>query len=203
MSAILGGTQSLHTNSRDEALSLPTKNAAKLALRTQQIIAHETKIPEHVDPFGGSYLIEELTEKMIDNVTGLINTIDDLGGAIKAIEQGWIANEIANSAYDYQKNIDSKKKIIVGINKYLESDEPEIDLMKIDSKKVEAQIGSVKSIKQKRNNEQVKSKLLDLKLVAESTDNVMPAIIDCIKSQCTLGEISDQFRSIFGEHQPH
>ena len=203
LSAILGGTQSLHTNSRDEALSLPTKNAAKLALRTQQIIAHETKIPEHVDPFGGSYLIEELTEKMIDNVTGLINTIDDLGGAIKAIEQGWIANEIANSAYDYQKNIDSKKKIIVGINKYLESDEPEIDLMKIDSKKVEAQIGSVKSIKQKRNNEQVKSKLLDLKLVAESTDNVMPAIIDCIKSQCTLGEISDQFRSIFGEHQPH
>jgi methylmalonyl-CoA mutase N-terminal domain/subunit len=203
LSAILGGTQSLHTNSRDEALSLPTKNAAKLALRTQQIIAHETQIPEHVDPFGGSYLIEELTEKMIDNVTGLINTIDDLGGAIKAIEQGWIANEIANSAYDYQKNIDSKKKIIVGINKYLESDEPEIDLMKIDSKKVEAQIGSVKSIKQKRNNEQVKSKLLDLKLVAESTENVMPAIIDCIKSQCTLGEISDQFRSIFGEHQPH
>ena len=203
LSAILGGTQSLHTNSRDEALSLPTKNAAKLALRTQQIIAHETQIPEHVDPFGGSYLIEELTEKMIDNVTGLINTIDDLGGAIKAIEQGWIANEIANSAYDYQKKIDSKKKIIVGINKYLESDEPEIDLMKIDSKKVEAQIESVKSIKQKRNNDQAKSKLLDLKLVAKSTENVMPAIIDCVKSQCTLGEISDQFRSIFGEHQPH
>ena len=203
LSAILGGTQSLHTNSRDEALSLPTKNAAKLALRTQQIIAHETQIPEHVDPFGGSYLIEELTEKMIDNVTGLINTIDDLGGAIKAIEQGWIANEIANSAYDYQKKIDSKKKIIVGINKYLESDEPEIDLMKIDSKKVEAQIESVKSIKQKRNNDQAKSKLLDLKLVAKSTENVMPAIIDCVKSQCTLGEISDQFRSIFGEHQPY
>ena len=203
LSAILGGTQSLHTNSRDEALSLPTKNAAKLALRTQQIIAHETQIPEHVDPFGGSYLIEELTEKMIDNVTGLINTIDDLGGAIKAIEQGWIANEIANSAYDYQKKIDSKKKIIVGINKYLESDEPEIDLMKIDSKKVEAQIESVKSIKQKRNNDQAKSKLLDLKLVTKSTENVMPAIIDCVKSQCTLGEISDQFRSIFGEHQPY
>ncbi len=203
LSAILGGTQSLHTNSRDEALSLPTKNAATLALRTQQIIAHETEIPDYVDPFGGSYLIEELTEKMINNVTDLISTIDDLGGAIKAIEQGWIANEIANSAYDYQKQIDSKKKIIVGINKYIEPDEPEIDLMKIDPKKVKAQIRSVKSIKQKRNNDQVKSKLFDLKLVAQSTGNVIPAIIDCVKSECTLGEISDQFRSIFGEHEPH
>ena len=140
---------------------------------------------------------------MINNVTDLISTIDDLGGAIKAIEQGWIANEIANSAYDYQKQIDSKKKIIVGINKYIEPDEPEIDLMKIDPKKVKAQIRSVKSIKQKRNNDQVKSKLFDLKLVAQSTGNVIPAIIDCVKSECTLGEISDQFRSIFGEHEPH
>ena len=119
LSAVLGGTQSLHTNSRDEALSLPTDESAQLALRTQQIIAHETNIPNYPDPFGGSYVIEELTENLVKKTFKLIDEIDLMGGAITAIENGWIENEISKSAYEYQKNIDDKKQVIVGLNKYI------------------------------------------------------------------------------------
>ena len=147
LSAVLGGTQSLHTNSRDEALSLPTDESAQLALRTQQIIAHETNIPNYPDPFGGSYVIEELTENLVEKTFNLIDEIDLMGGAIAAIENGWIENEISKSAYEYQKNIDDKKQVIVGLNKYSNNETKQIDTFDIDQDSVNKQITSLKTYK--------------------------------------------------------
>ena len=203
LSAILGGTQSLHTNSKDEALALPTDDAVKLALRTQQIIAYESGIKNYPDPFGGSYVVEEMTDNLVLEATKIIETIDQIGGSVSGIESGWIQDEISRSAYEYQKNIDTKKQIIVGVNKYEDLDEIDPELLEIDSEKVHAQIESVTTLKSSRNNDQVTQQLNRLKMVAESDDNVMPHIIDCVKNDCTLGEISDSFRSVFGEHHPH
>jgi methylmalonyl-CoA mutase N-terminal domain/subunit len=201
LSAVLGGTQSLHTNSKDEALALPTNESARLALRTQQIIAHESGITQYPDPFGGSYVVEEMTDNLIDDAMKIISEIDDLGGTVAAIEQGWIQNEITRSAYTYQKEIDSKTRIIVGVNQFEEQDEFEPEILEIDSKKVESQIESVKSLKISRNNDQVSQRLSELKLAAQSAENVMPPIIDCVKNECTLGEIADTLRDVFGIHQ--
>ena len=203
LSAILGGTQSLHTNSKDEALALPTDDAVKLALRTQQIIAYESGVKNYPDPFGGSYVVEEMTDNLVLEATKIIETIDQIGGSVSGIESGWIQDEISRSAYEYQKNIDTKKQIIVGVNKYEDLDEIDPELLEIDSEKVHAQIESVTTLKSSRNNDQVTQQLNRLKMVAESDDNVMPHIIDCVKNDCTLGEISDSFRSVFGEHHPH
>jgi len=201
LSAVLGGSQSLHTNSRDEALALPTDEAVKLALRTQQIIAHESGITDYPDPFGGSYVVEEMTDNLVNGALMIIAEIDNLGGAISAIEKGWIQNEISHSAYEYQKDIDSKKQIIVGVNQFEDTEEIDPELLEIDPEKVNAQIESVTSLKSSRNNDQVNQQLGRLKTVAESNDNVMPSIIDCVNNDCTLGEIADTFRSVFGEHQ--
>ena len=204
LSAVLGGTQSLHTNSRDEALALPTDEAVKLALRTQQIIAHESGISEHPDPFGGSYVMEAMTDTLVQGAMKIIKEIDNLGGAVSAIEKGWIQNEIARSAYDYQKEIDSKKQIIVGVNQYEDQEEVDPELLEINPKKVYGQIDSVKNLKSSRNNDQVAQQLDRLQTAAaESNHNVMPFIIDCVKNDCTLGEIADTFRDVFGEHQSH
>ena len=201
LSAVLGGTQSLHTNSKDEALALPTNESARLALRTQQIIAHESGITQYPDPFGGSYVVEEMTDNLINDAMKIISEIDDLGGTVAAIEQGWIQNEITRSAYTYQKEIDSKTRIIVGVNQFEEQDEFEPEILEIDSKKVESQIESVKSLKISRNNDQVSQRLSELKLAAQSAENVIPPIIDCVKNECTLGEIADTLRDVFGIHQ--
>ena len=203
LSAILGGTQSLHTNSKDEALALPTDDAVKLALRTQQIIAYESGIKNYPDPFGGSYVVEEMTDNLVIEATKIIETIDQIGGSVSGIESGWIQDEISRSAYEYQKNIDTKKQIIVGVNKYEDLDEIDPELLEIDPEKVHAQIESVTTLKSSRNNDQAAQQLNRLKMVAESNDNVMPYIIDCVKNDCTLGEISDSFRSVFGEYHPH
>ena len=203
LSAILGGTQSLHTNSKDEALALPTDDAVKLALRTQQIIAYESGIKNYPDPVGGSYVVEEMTDNLVIDATKIIETIDQIGGSVSGIESGWIQDEISRSAYEYQKNIDTKKQIIVGVNKYEDLDKIDPELLEIDPEKVHAQIESVTTLKSSRNNDQAAQQLNRLKLVAESNDNVMPCIIDCVKNDCTLGEISDSFRSVFGEHHPH
>ncbi|MBT7516149.1 MAG: methylmalonyl-CoA mutase [Candidatus Marinimicrobia bacterium] len=200
LSAVLGGTQSLHTNSKDEALALPTNESARLALRTQQIIAHESGITQYPDPFGGSYVVEEMTDNLINDAMKIISEIDDLGGTVAAIEQGWIQNEITRSAYTYQKEIDSKARIIVGVNQFEEQDEFEPEILEIDSKKVESQIESVKSLKISRNNDQVSQRLSELKLAAQSAENVIPPIIDCVKNECTLGEIADTLRDVFGIH---
>ena len=203
LSAVLGGTQSLHTNSRDEALALPTDEAVKLALRTQQIIAHESGIPNHPDPFGGSYVIEELTNDFVKDSMKIIENIDGMGGAVSAIEKGWIQNEIARSAYEYQKEVDSKKRIIVGVNQFDEKEDIEPDILEIDANKVKKQVESLIILKESRNNDQVKNKLTQLKTIAQSNDNVIPSLISCAKNDCTLGEISDTLRNVFGEHQDH
>ena len=200
LSAVLGGTQSLHTNSKDEALSLPTDESAQLALRTQQIIAHETNIPNYPDPFGGSYVIEELTDNMVKNTFKLINEIDLMGGAISAIENGWIENEISKSAYEYQKNIDDKKKVIIGLNKYISNETKQIDTFEIDQNSIDNQITSLKTYKETRDSESVNIRLKKLKALAKSNDNIIPGLIKCVQSACTLGEMSDILREVYGNH---
>ena len=200
LSAVLGGTQSLHTNSKDEALSLPTDESAQLALRTQQIIAHETNIPNYPDPFGGSYVIEELTDNMVKNTFKLINEIDLMGGAISAIENGWIENEISKSAYEYQKNIDDKKQVIVGLNKYISNETKQIDTFDIDQDSINNQITSLKTYKETRDSESVKIRLKKLKALAKSNDNIIPGLIKCVQNACTLGEMSDILREVYGNH---
>ena len=201
LSAVLGGTQSLHTNSFDEALSLPSDESAKLALRTQQIIAHESNIVNHPDPFGGSYIIEEMTEELVKKSFKIISEIDSLGGAIKAIESGWIENQIAKSAYDYQKDVDHNKKIVVGVNQFRDENQKDIDTFDINLNSANDQINSLIKFKENRDNSSVNEKLERLKTLAQSTDNIMPGIIDCVKGQCTLGEISNVMRDIFGIHE--
>lgn len=200
LSAVLGGTQSLHTNSKDEALSLPSTETAKLALRTQQIIAYESGIAKYADPFGGSYLIEEMTDNYVKETFDIIENIDDLGGAVSAIENNYMENEISSSAYEYQKQVENCDTIIVGVNKYKSKDENDPDLQKIDPEKVQSQIKELKLFKENRNNTQVIQKLEKLEESAKNNINVMPDIIRCVENDCTLGEISDSLRNIFGEH---
>ena len=200
MSAVLGGTQSLHTNSRDEALALPTDAAAKLALRTQQIIAHESGIANHPDPLGGSYLIEKLTDQLETKANAIIADIEAMGGAVEAIDKGWIQNEISRSAYEYQIKIDTNEQIIVGVNKYESDEEDETELLSINQEAVEVQKKRVVDFKIKRNNDHVQNRLNDLQSAATNKENLMPAIIECVKHDCTLGEIADILRAVFGEY---
>ena len=200
MSAVLGGTQSLHTNSRDEALALPTDAAAKLALRTQQIIAYESGIANHPDPLGGSYLIEELTDQLEVEANAIIADIEAMGGAVQAIDKGWIQNEINRSAYEYQIKIDTNEQIIVGVNKYESDEEDETELLSINQEAVEVQKKRVVDFKIKRNNDHVQNRLNDLQSDAANEENIMPAIIECVKHDCTLGEIADILRAVFGEY---
>ena len=202
MSAVLGGAQSLHTNSKDEALALPTDENVRLALRTQQIIAYESGITNHPDPLAGSYVIEELTDKLESEARQLIQEIDNLGGAVKAIEAGWIQNQIARSAYDYQQKVDSKKHIVVGVNRFQEDSPRELDLQSIDTDAVKDQIKAVKKFKQERDNNQVKNYLDKLETGSRENDNLLPLIIKCVKNDCTMGEIADTLRSVFGEYNP-
>ena len=200
LSAILGGAQSLHTNSKDEALALPSLKSAKTALRTQQVIAYESGVVDHPDPFGGSYVIEEMTEKFFNASMELIKKIDSMGGAIEAINNGFIENEISNSAYEYQKKIDSNQKVIVGVNKFEDVDEDINSLQNIDPVEVEKQIKGLSTFKTSRNNIQVNESLKKLRITAKGNENIMPGIIHCVKNNCTLGEISDALRLIFDEH---
>ena len=200
LSAVLGGTQSLHTNSRDEALALPSEDAAELALRTQQIIALESGITSYPDPFGGSYVIEELTEKFYTEAMLIINEIDDMGGSIAAIENGYIENEITRSAYEYQRQVEEKERLVVGVNIHEKEDLSEQHIQNIDSKKVDIHIKRLKDLKKKRNNLEVQSSLDTLKRAAKTDENVMPQIINCVRSKCTLGEISDALRKVYGEY---
>ena len=201
LSAILGGAQSLHTNSRDEALSLPTDESAKLALRTQQIIAHESGLTNHPDPLGGSYIIEEMTDKIEKDANDIINDIDNMGGVIEGIESGWIQNEIAQSASRYQNSIDTKERIIVGVNEYKSDNIDNYKTMKINDNSVSIQLNRLKDFKNSRDNNLVKEKLNSLHTIALGSQNIIPTIIECVKSKCTIGEISDQLRDIFGEYQ--
>jgi methylmalonyl-CoA mutase N-terminal domain/subunit len=201
LAAVLGGTQSLHTNGYDEALSLPTEEAARIALRTQQVVAFESGAPDTVDPLGGSYYVEALTSEVEAAAWKLIEKIDAMGGSVSAIEQGFIQNEIARSAYEYQRQVEAKEKIIVGVNKFQLKEETPIPIFKIDDSIRQQKIEQLKQFKENRNHAKVDSLLQQLNDKAESGENMMPAVIEAVENNITLGEIADELRAVFGEHK--
>lgn len=200
LAAVLGGTQSLHTNGRDEALSLPTEKSVQIALRTQQIIAHESGVADTADALGGSYYIEKLTDDLQEKAEEYINKIDDLGGAPKAIDQGYIQKEIQDSAYSYQKEIEAEKKIIVGVNQFKTEEEPKKDILKLDKEVANKQKQRVAQLREDRDQVKVEETLKALKDTAKSDQNLMPKIVDAVKAYATLGEICDVMREVFGEY---
>ncbi len=200
MAAVLGGTQSLHTNGYDEALSLPTEAAAKIALRTQQIIAFESGVTDTVDPLAGSYFIESLTEELEKEAWRYIEIIDAKGGSVSAIEEGYIQNEIANSAYEYQKEIERGERILVGVNKYVDSEGLDIEVFRVDDSIRTLQQDKLKTLRLERNNDNVRSVLEALSDSAKSGKNTMPFIMAAVEAYATLGEIADVFRKEFGEY---
>ena len=201
LAAVLGGTQSLHTNGYDEALSLPTEEAARIALRTQQIVAFESGAPDTVDPLAGSYFIESLTNEVEQKAIELINKIDTLGGSVSAIEAGFMQDEIAHSAYDYQRAIESGEKIIVGVNKFTIDKELPIPGFKIDDHIRVIQSEKLTALKANRNAEKVSTSLLNITKSAKDGSNLMPVVIEAVENHCTLGEISDALRAVFGEYK--
>jgi methylmalonyl-CoA mutase N-terminal domain/subunit len=201
LSAVLGGTQSLHTNSYDEALALPGENSVRIALRTQQVVAHEIGATEVVDPIGGSYYVEKLTAEIDKRAADYIKQIDDMGGAVKAIEQGFIQREIEESSYRYQKEIESEDRVVVGINKFQQDEEPYEDLLRVDPAVRDAQMDKLKKVKAERDQGKVDDVLSYLKKVAEGNDNLMPPIIEAVKAEASLGEICDVLRGVFGEYK--
>ena len=202
LSAVLGGTQSLHTNSMDEAFALPGEEAVQIALKTQQLIAYESGVTDTVDPLGGSYYIEELTKEIYDRASAYIDKIDELGGAAEAIEKGFIQREIQDSAYRYQREIEKDERIVVGVNKFQIEEEAPKDLLRVDPSVRLSQIEKLKELRKERDNERVKDILIELKKAAEGNDNLMPIIVDAVKAYGTLGEICDALREVFGEYQP-
>ncbi len=201
LAAVLGGTQSLHTNGFDEALSLPTENAARIALRTQQIIAFESGVVDTVDPLAGSYFIETLTDEIETAAWKYINVIDNMGGAVNAIEQGYMQKEIADASYRYQTQIENGEKIIVGVNKFTSQDGINPPSFKIDDSIRKVQTDKLNKIKSERDNEKVTQLLNQLKQDAKDGTNVMPSIIESVENYVTLGEIADVFRGEFGEYR--
>ncbi len=200
LAAVLGGTQSLHTNGYDEALNLPTEAAAQIALRTQQIVAFESGVADTVDPLAGSYFVESLTNEIEQAAWKLIAQIDAIGGSVAAIEQGFMQNEIAKSAYEYQKNIERNEKIIVGVNKFTAEETGIRSGFKIDDNIRVMQTERIKDLKAKRNGDEATTCLQQLHTAATNGDNIMPAVMNCVEAYCTLGEIADTLRNIYGEY---
>jgi len=200
MAAVLGGTQSLHTNSLDETYALPSEEAVTIALRTQQIIAHESGAANCMDPLGGSYFVEKLTEEMEKEAREYIKKIDDMGGMVKAIELGFPQKEVSDSAYWYQKAVEKKEKIIVGLNAFEMEHEP-ISLLEIDEAVAKQHLARLDDVRKNRSSAQAKERLLDLKKAAEEDQNLMPFILDCVKSYATLGEITDSLKEVYGEYR--
>lgn len=202
LAAVLGGTQSLHTNSMDEAYALPTEKAVRIALRTQQIIANESGITNTVDPLAGSYFIETLTKQIEDEAMNYIKKLDKMGGILTAIERGFVQREIANSAYEYQRAVDNGEKIVIGVNKYREDKKTNIETLKVNPEVEEKQKRQLERLRKERNKEKVKSVLTELRKVAISEENLMPVILDAVKSYVTLGEICEVLKDVFGEYRP-
>lgn len=201
LAAVLGGAQSLHTCSRDEALSLPTEESVKIALRSQQIIAHESGVTRTVDPLGGSYFLETLTSELEDAAESELKKIEAMGGMVKAIELGHIQREIQKSAYEHQKAVEEQKKIIVGVNKFVENEKLEIGIHSVTAEMTENQLQRLKKVKQARDQQKVSKALQRIKDSAQQNENLMPHIIDAVKVYCTTGEISDAWRAVYGEYR--
>jgi methylmalonyl-CoA mutase N-terminal domain/subunit len=201
LAAVLGGTQSLHTNSMDETLALPTEEAVTVALRTQQIIAEESGVVNSIDPLGGSYVIESLTDRIEKEAFAYIEKIDELGGIIRAIETGFPQKEIADAAYKYQRELDAGIKTIVGVNKYSTDEEVSIPTLKIEDAVETGQSEKLRQLKRSRNNRAVKAKLENVLMAARRGDNLMPSIIDAVREYATLGEICDIFREVYGVYR--
>jgi methylmalonyl-CoA mutase N-terminal domain/subunit len=199
LAAVLGGTQSLHTNSLDEVYAIPTEEAATIALRTQQILAEETGVTNTIDPLAGSYFVEALTNRMEEEALEYIQKIDDLGGMLAAIEKGFPQMEIAEAAYHYQKLIDGGKKAVVGVNKYV-TDHPPITIWKMDPEIEQRQLKRLREVREMRNGKKVKDHLNQLRQAAEGDENLMPYIINAVREYATLQEICDVFRGVFGTY---
>ncbi|HEU0020183.1 MAG TPA: methylmalonyl-CoA mutase family protein [Dehalococcoidia bacterium] len=202
LAAVLGGTQSLHVNSRDEALGLPTEESAQLSLRTQQIIAHESGVADVVDPLGGSYYVESLTSDLADRAFEYIDHIDRMGGAVRAIEQGFQMREIGESAYQHQLQVDSGRKVVVGVNRYIADTTPMGNLLQVNAGAAQQQVAHLQRLRQERDGSPVQAALSRLEQVARGDQNTVPAILECVESYCTLGEICQVFRKVFGEQPP-
>lgn len=200
LSAVLGGTQSLHTNGFDEALSLPTEETARIALRTQQIVAFESGVPDTVDPLAGSYFVEKLTADMEEKAQRLIDQIDAMGGSIPAIEEGFIQDEIARSAYDYQRDIETGEKIIVGVNKFRVDEVNTTPIFKVDDSIGEIQKAKLQQLRANRNQIECDRILTELRTKAGGTENIMPAVLEAVEAKCTLGEIAGALAEVFGEY---
>ncbi len=200
LAAVLGGTQSLHTNSKDEALALPTEDTVRLSLRTQQIIALESGITNTIDPLGGSYYVEELTDRIEEEAEKYIKIIDGLGGMVSAIEQGYIHREIEHSAYDYGKSIESGERSVVGVNKFVEEKNPKVTIFSVPEGVEKKQIASLLKVKSERDHEKVAEVLALIEKTARGTENLMPVILDAVRAEASLGEICHALQEVFGEH---
>jgi len=202
LAAVMGGTQSLHTNSRDEALALPSQESVRIALRTQQILAFESGVADTVDPLGGSYYLESLTNQIEDNVNTYLKAIENMGGVLKAIENGYIQKEIQNSAYDYQKQLDSKEQIIVGLNEFGQEDENiHFEIDSIPKSVEKTQIKKTQDLKAKRSDKETKQKLRSLEDSVNNNQNILPSLIESVKAKATLGEISAVLEKIYGTYR--
>ncbi|MGA8309266.1 MAG: methylmalonyl-CoA mutase family protein, partial [Terriglobales bacterium] len=201
LAAVLGGTQSLHTNSYDEALALPTEQAARIALRTQQIVAYESGVPQTVDPLAGSYYIESLTNEIETRATEYLRKIEALGGMIKGLERGYVQQEIQNAAYEYQQQVDREEAVVVGVNRFAVDEEKPIPIQHIDESLERKQVERLRALRSRRNPEVWKAALNQVEEAARSTENLMPRILAAVEASATVGEISDTMRKVFGEYK--
>ena len=201
LAAVLGGTNSLHTNSLDEALALPTKESATIALRTQQIIAHESGVTNMVDPLGGSYFVEKLTRDMEEGALKYWDTIDRMGGMVEAIERGYPQKEIAEASYQFQQAVERREKIVVGVNDFVQTDEKPLEILYIDDTTADLQLQRLADLKRTRDAERVRRTLEALKAGAKGTANTMPLLLDCVRAYATVGEMCDALREVWGEYE--
>jgi methylmalonyl-CoA mutase N-terminal domain/subunit len=200
LAAVLGGTQSLHTNSRDEALALPTQEAARLALRTQQVIAYESGVADTVDPLAGSYAIEQLTSEIERRASDYIEKIDAMGGMLRAIESGYVQREIQEAAYKYQKAVETNDEIVVGVNRFQVGEEADIPTLRVDASVESAQVERVRQLRARRDEERAETTLVHLEEAARGTENLLPRILECVEANVTVGEISHRLRRVWGEY---
>ena len=201
LASVHGGTQSLHTNAMDEALALPTEDAARLALRTQQVIAYESGVADTVDPLAGSYAIEELTTEIEQRVVNYLDKIDALGGTLRAIESGYIQREIQNSAYEYQRAVETNDAIVVGVNQFQSDEGSQVKTLRVDPSVEADQIKHLESLRDRRDSAATELALMNLEQSARGAENVLPRILECVEAFATVGEISNRLRNVWGEYR--